>query len=168
MELLDPNKTIDFTWDEPHQPTGKLLEIKVRNQDCRPYVVSLEFDNKRHPDWDVKNPYDLTLLSSLGLPYLYLTFYRAKSKYQLQAGVRGFTKYLFIYEESDPQQKARVQQMAAPSAVETKEIINLDIQLGGIGVSIIDTTPQEITFISFKNLNLFVTFYWSPFGLFFF
>jgi hypothetical protein len=144
-----PVRTIQpYYWDEPHKRT-KVLLLHVKP----PPGVPLS----RNYSYSVSS---LAEDASAGADeYVYGWKANARQRFKVQVQVRGFTKVVVVTNagaasedipedgqiaESSPQQKQE----------EDKSTISLEMDFAGIGLSVIDSFPQEIFYVSMKSATL--------------
>lgn len=143
-----PVRTIQpYYWDEPHKRT-KVLLLHVKpppgaslSRNSPYYVSSLAEDANASSD-----------------EYVYGWKANSKQRFKVQVQVRGFTKVVVITSAGaaaeDIPEDGLVAERVVPEEEEAKSSLELEFDFAGIGLSIIDSFPQEIFYVSLKQATL--------------
>ena len=143
-----PVRTIQpYYWDEPHKRT-KILLLHVKpppgtalSRNSPYYVSSLAEDASAGAD-----------------EYVYGWKANSKQRFKVQVQVRGFTKVVVITSAGAAAEDIPEDGLMAERVVheeeEAKSSLELEFDFAGIGLSIIDSFPQEIFYVSLKQATL--------------
>eukprot|EP01122_Echinamoeba_exundans_P016084 TRINITY_DN8049_c0_g1_i1.p1 TRINITY_DN8049_c0_g1~~TRINITY_DN8049_c0_g1_i1.p1 ORF type:complete len:2404 (-),score=554.15 TRINITY_DN8049_c0_g1_i1:64-6402(-) len=133
-EIIGPKSTADFFWDEPHQPQAKFVVLGLANEPkASTTQVDPNTEPKLLPDWDTKGS--------------------AKQKFKMALVSKGFTRSVLVYDARESQSAAVLSLLKAES-VSRQDQIELEAQLGAVSISVIDNSPAELLYVSFKDIIL--------------
>jgi len=151
MQFIEtvPLRTIQpYYWDEPHKRT-KVLLLHVKP----PLGVPLS----RNYSYSVSS---LAEDASAGVDeYVYGWKANSRQRFKVQVQVRGFTKVVVVTSagvasDDIPEDGQVADSSALVKQEEDKSTIDLEMDFAGIGLSVIDSFPQEIFYVSLKHATL--------------
>jgi hypothetical protein len=88
------------------------------------------------PDWELRN--------------------LSRTKYQVNLLRHGYSNILLIYDENDMAQNSVVQQMIKTETKTKSEHLEIDAKFATLAISLIDTTPQEVVYVTLQNTTLHI------------
>lgn len=144
-----PLRTIQpYYWDEPHKRT-KVLLLHVKPPPGTPL--------SRNSFYSISS---LAEDASAGVDeYIYGWKANSRQRFKVQVQVRGFTKVVVVTSagassEDIPEDGQMAEASPQQRHEEDKSSVNLEMDFAGIGLSVIDSFPQEIFYVSMKHATL--------------